>query len=194
MTHKYKVINKSKLDSPKRREVLPAKKILDVAGIRQSDIVADIGCGIGFFTFPLSEAVGDEGIVYALDIEKEMLDDVEAGMLERNIKNVRPIVTQEYKLILEDKSVDTAFLCTVMHEVKMRQKFLKEVNRILCPDGRIIIVEWIKKGSDFGPPADHRLDPDVLKRNLQRTGFNDIQIMDFNDYFYIASARKKEEG
>lgn len=190
MTHKYKVINKSKLDSPKRREVLPAKKILDAVGIKQSDIVADIGCGIGFFTFPLSEAVGDEGIVYAMDIEKEMLDDVEAGMLERNIKNVRPIVTQEYKLTLEGESVDAAFLCTVMHEVKMRQKFLKEVNRILYPGGRIIIVEWIKKDSDFGPPAEHRLDPEILKRNLQRTGFNDIQIMDFNDYFYIASARK----
>ncbi|MGC6174058.1 class I SAM-dependent methyltransferase [Lacrimispora sp. 38-1] len=194
MTHKYKVINKSKLDSPKRREVLPAKKILEVCGINKSDIVADIGCGIGFFTFPLSEAVGDEGTVYALDIEKEMLDDVEAGMLERNIKNVRPIVTQEYKLTLKDESVDAAFLCTVMHEVKMRQKFLKEVNRILYPDGRIIIVEWIKKDSDFGPPADHRLGSDVLKRNLQKTGFIDIQIMDFNEYFYIASARKREEG
>ena len=194
MTHKYKAINKSKLDSPRRREVLPAKKILDAVGIKQSDIVADIGCGIGFFTFPLSEAVGEEGIVYALDIEKEMLHDVEAGMLERNIKNVRPIVTQEYKLTLEGESVDAAFLCTVMHEVKMRQKFLKEVNRILYPGGRIIIVEWIKKDSDFGPPADHRLDPEILKRNLQRTGFNDIQITDFNDYFYIAGARKREEG
>lgn len=105
-----------------------------------------------------------------------------------------PIVTQEYKLTLEAESVNTAFLCTVMHEVKMRQKFLEEVNRILYPDGRIIIVEWIKKDSDFGPPVDHRLDSQVLKRNLQRTGFMDIQITDFNDYFYIASARKRKEG
>ncbi|MDF2889457.1 MAG: methylase involved in ubiquinone/menaquinone biosynthesis [Lacrimispora sp.] len=191
MTHKYKVINKSKLDSPKRREVLPVKKILEVCGMKQSEIVADIGCGIGFFTFQLAEAVGDGGIVYALDIEKEMLDDVEAGMLERNIHNVRPIVTQEYKLMLEDESANTAFLCTVMHEVKMRQKFLKEVNRILSPGGRIIIIEWIKKDGDFGPPADHRLDSKILKRNLQNTGFKEIQIADFNDYFYIASANKK---
>lgn len=191
MAHKFKVINKSKLDSPRRREVLPAKKILNAVGIKELDLVADIGCGIGFFTFPLSEAVGDEGIVYALDIEKEMLDDVEAGMLERSIKNIRPVITQKYSLILEDESVGVAFLCTVMHEVKMREKFLKEANRILFSDGRIVIIEWIKKDSDFGPPADHRLDKNVLKRNLQRTGFKDIQIMDFNDYFYIASAMKK---
>lgn len=191
MVHKFKIINKSKLDSPKRREVLPAKEILNTVGIKDSAVVADIGCGIGFFTFPLSEAVGNNGIVYALDIEKEMLDDVEAGMLERNIKNVRPVVTQEYRLVLDNSSVDIAFLCTVMHEVKMREKFLKEANRILLPDGRIIIVEWIKKDSDFGPPADHRLDKNILKRNLQRAGFKDIEITDFNDYFYIADARKK---
>lgn len=194
MTHKFKVINKSKLNSPKRREVLPADKILSAIGITPGEIVADIGCGIGFFTFPLSGAVGAEGIVYALDIEKEMLDDVEAGMLEQNIKNIRTVVTQEYKLVLEDESVDVAFLCTVMHEVKMREKFLKEANRILFSGGRIVIVEWIKKDSDFGPPADHRLDKDVLKKNLQRTGFNDIQIMDFNDYFYIATAKKTGES
>ncbi len=194
MTHKFKVINKSKLNSPKRREVLPAKRILSAVGINPGNIVADIGCGIGFFTFPLSEAVGDEGIVYALDIEKEMLEDVESGMLEQNIKNIRPVVTQEYKLVLEDESVDVAFLCTVMHEVKMREKFLKEANRILLSEGRIVIVEWIKKDSDFGPPADHRLDKGVLKRNLYRSGFEDIQIMDFNDYFYIATAKKTAES
>ncbi|WP_124068316.1 class I SAM-dependent methyltransferase [Clostridium sp. E02] len=191
MTHKFKVMNKSKLDSERRREVLPAKKILDAVGIKRSDIVADIGCGIGFFTVPLSEAVGDQGVVYALDIEKEMLDDVENKMLEYNIKNVRPVVTQEYKLTLEDGCVGVAFLSTVMHEVKMREKFLKEANRILFPDGRIIIIEWIKKDCDYGPPADHRLDQDTLKRNLQRTGFKEITIMDFNEYFYIASAMKK---
>ena len=148
MAHKFKVINKSKLDSPKRREVLPAKEILNTVGIKESNVVADIGCGIGFFTFPLSEAVGDEGI-------------------------------------------DVAFLCTVMHEVKMREKFLKEANRILYPGGRIIIIEWIRKDSDFGPPADHRLDENILKRNLKRAGYKDIQITEFNDYFYIADARKK---
>jgi 16S rRNA A1518/A1519 N6-dimethyltransferase RsmA/KsgA/DIM1 with predicted DNA glycosylase/AP lyase activity len=57
IAHKFKVISKSKLDSPKRREVLPAKEILNTVGIKQSDVVADIGCGIGFFTFPISEAL-----------------------------------------------------------------------------------------------------------------------------------------
>jgi Hypothetical methyltransferase. len=93
--------------------------------------------------------------------------------------------------MLEDSSVGAALLCTVMHEVKMREKFLKETNRILASNGKINIIEWIKKESDYGPPTDHRLEKSVIQRNLKRTGFQDIEITDFNDYFYIVTARKK---
>jgi Methylase involved in ubiquinone/menaquinone biosynthesis len=93
MSHKFKVINKIKLDSPRRREVLPVSEILKAIGIQRSDVVADIGCGIGYFTFPLAEEVGSEGLVYALDIETEMLEDVKSKMKENNITNVIPVVT-----------------------------------------------------------------------------------------------------
>lgn len=191
MKHKFKVVNKSKLDSPKRREALPVQAILDAVGVEPSEVVADIGCGIGYFTFALSETVGNGGLVYALDIEPEMLEDIKSRVAESDIKNIIPIVTKEYELTLEDNSVGTALLCTVMHEVKMREKFLKEANRILRSDGKIIIIEWIKKDSDYGPPADHRLDKNILKRNLLRTGFDEVDIMDFNEYFYIVRAKKK---
>lgn len=191
MTHKFKAINKSKLDSPKRREALPVPRILHTVGVEPSEVIADIGCGTGYFTFALSEAVGNEGLVYALDIEPEMLEDIKSKIAESDIKNVIPVITKEYELTLEESSVETAFLCTVIHEVKMREKFLKEINRILRTDGKIVIIEWIKKDSDYGPPADHRLDKNILKRNLLRTGFKEIEIMDLNEYFYIVSARKK---
>lgn len=193
MKHKFKAINKGKLDSPKRREALPVQSILHTVGVEPSEVVADIGCGIGYFTFALSEVVGNEGLVYALDIEPEMLEDIKSKIAESDIKNIIPVISKEYELTLEDSSVGTALLCTVMHEVKMREKFLKETNRILRTDGKIVIIEWIKKDSDYGPPADHRLDKHILKRNLLRTGFKEIEIMDFNEYFYIASARKNKK-
>ena len=190
MTHKFKVINKSKLDSPKRREVLPVWEIVNTIGVEQSEIVADIGCGIGYFTFALSEIVGNKGLVYALDIEPEMLEDIKSKMEVTGVKNIVPVITKEYELTLEENSVGTAFLCTVMHEVTRREKFLKEVSRILRVDGKIVIIDWIKKDSDFGPPIDHRLDQNRLKRNLSRTGFKEIKIMEFNEYFYIVTAKK----
>lgn len=191
MKHKFKVVNKSKLDSPKRREALPVKEILKTVEVEPSEVVADIGCGIGYFTFALSETVGNGGLVYAMDIEPEMLEDIKSRVAESDIKNIIPIITKEYELTLEDNSVGTALLCTVMHEIKMREKFLREANRILRSDGKIIIIEWIKKDSDYGPPTDHRLDKNILKRNLMRTEFKEVDIMDFNEYFYIVRAKKK---
>ncbi|MFT3984618.1 MAG: methyltransferase domain-containing protein [Lachnospiraceae bacterium] len=191
MKHKFKAVNKSKLDSPKRREALPILKIIAEAGIEKSVNIADIGCGIGYFTFPLAEAVGEEGLVYAIDVETEMLADIINKMGENHIKNVIPVISQEYDLKLEDHSVKYAFLCTVLHEVNMREKFLKEVNRILAANGEVIIIEWVKKETDYGPPKDHRLEESIIRRNLQRAGFNQSKIIDLNEYFYMIKAVKK---
>jgi ubiquinone/menaquinone biosynthesis C-methylase UbiE len=191
MKHKFKVINKSKLDSPKRREALPIQKILAEIEVKKSVNIADIGCGIGYFTFPFAEAVGPDGLVYAIDIELEMLEDIKSKMSENDIKNVIPINSQENNLILENSTVDMAFLCTVMHEVKMREKFLNEVNRLLVTGGEIVIIDWAKVESDYGPSVDHRLEASIIKRNLQRTGFDQIMIIQFNEYFYIIRATKK---
>lgn len=190
MHHKFKVTNKSKIYSPKRREALPIQAILNTIKLEESKIIADIGCGIGYFTFPISEAVGESGIVYALDIENEMLEDIKRKIIKTEIKNVIPLISKEYEFPLNEGSVEVAFICTMIHEVKIREKFLKEVNRILRTNGKIIIIEWIKEYIDYGPPIEHRIDKDVLSGELLRTGFKDINIIDLNEYFYIISATK----
>lgn len=193
MAHKYETVNRSKLDSPKRREVLPVGEIMNLINVKSSEVVADIGCGIGYFTFAFSEAVGDSGQVYALDIEPAMLKDVTEKMEKCGIQNIIPVLTKESNLILQDGVIETAFLCTVLHEVEESETFLKEVKRILRPDGRIIIVEWIRKDSDFGPPTEHRLDQKLLEKNLLKTGFQEIESIDFNNYFYVVTANRSKE-
>lgn len=194
MTHRFQAADKKKLDHPRRREALPVQKILAETGIKEKDIVADIGCGTGYFTFPVAEAVGPEGLVYALDIEPEMLKDIMAGSRERKLEHVKAVETGEYTLPLEDGIVGTAFLCTVMHEIEKKEKFLKEVNRIIIPGGRILIVDWICRETDYGPPVEHRLDALKLERNLRRTGFEKISTKEINAYFYLTMAEKKENA
>ena len=75
MTHKFDAKNRHKLDNPKRREMLPPEKTLIRLGLKQGDIVADIGCGIGYFTIPAANIVGDSGKVFAMDISPEMLEE-----------------------------------------------------------------------------------------------------------------------
>ena len=102
MTHKFDAKNKHKLDNEKRRDLLPPEQTLIRLGLHEGDIMADIGCGIGYFSIPASKIVGDSGKIFALDILPEMLQDVEMKIKDNDTLNIEIILTEENDLKLED--------------------------------------------------------------------------------------------
>ena len=188
--HKFDVNNRNKLDNPKRREFLPPYEILKKLGLQEGDIIADIGCGIGYFSIPAADIVGSRGIVYAMDIELEMVEETERRAAENDMANIRPIVMAEYDMKVGGSMISFAFACLVLHEVEDRVRFIREIKRILKDNGRIVIVEWIKKESDWGPPADHRLESSYVSQVLQDCGFKSVSTTDINEYFYAVMAIK----
>lgn len=185
MTHKFDVQNKSKLDNPKRREMLPVDRVLAEMGLKENDILADIGCGIGYFSIPAAQLIGSKGMVYALDVKNEMIEEVEKRAKKNDLDNIRTVVTDEYDLKLEDKSVSYAFICTVLHEIEDRIKFLNETKRILNSSGKVAVVEWIKDESDWGPPVSHRVANSDIEDELKKCGFKEISYVKISRYFYI---------
>lgn len=190
MTHKFDVKNKHKLDNEKRRELLPSEKTLISLGLHDGDIMADIGCGIGYFTIPASKIVGASGKVFALDILTEMIEEVEIKVKGNNISNIETILTQENDFRLEDGKITIAFISTVLHEIENTENFLSEIKRSLSSDGRIAIVEWKKINSEFGPPIAHRLDKIDLIKTLTALGFLNISTVDIGENFYGLIAQK----
>ena len=81
MAHKFNKLDKKKLDNPKKRELIPPYKILEMIELEEGDKIADVGAGIGYFTIPASEIVGKKGMVYALDIELEMIEEIEKNFI-----------------------------------------------------------------------------------------------------------------
>jgi len=190
MTHKFDAKNKHKLDNEKRRELLPPDETLIKLGLHEGDVMADIGCGIGYFTIPASKIAGDSGNIFALDISPEMLQDVGIKIKNNNISNIEIILTEENDLKLEDNKITFAFISTVLHEAHEKENFLNEIKRIISPKGRIAIVEWQKINSDFGPPIDHRLDKMDLIKVLDTVGFSNISTIDIGENFYGLIAKK----
>ena len=191
MTHKFDINSKHKLDNPLRREMLPPYKILNQLGLKEGDIFADIGCGVGYFSIPAAEIIGKKGTVYAMDIELGMIEEVERRAIEHKLSNIRNIVTDEYDLKIDNKSATFAFICTVLHEVEDQKQFLSEVKGILKAEGNIAIVEWIKKESDWGPPINHRVDMAEVEKLVKECGFTDISCLELNENFYAVKARVK---
>ncbi|MBC3795790.1 methyltransferase domain-containing protein [Acetobacterium tundrae] len=190
MTHKFDVKNKHKLDNQARREMLPPEKTLISLGLKSGDIMADIGCGIGYFSIPAAKIVGKSGQVYAQDISAEMLGEVDQKIIDNHIGNIETIAADEHKLNLENSNITFAFISTVLHELDDKDSMLDEIKGVLADKGRIAIVEWQKINSEFGPPMGHRLDKADLMQRLAIHGFQKISAVDISEHFYGITAYK----
>lgn len=188
--HKFNLVNKSKLDNEWRREVLPPTKVLESLGLEQNDTVADMGCGIGYFTIPAAELTV-QNKVYALDISEEMLAEAERMARISDVKNIVTVQTEEYDFKLPDAGVSFGLLVNVIHEVDNKERLLAEASRILKIGGKLAIVEWDKTQTEFGPPIEHRISREEVKRLLNNACFEIIREQDFNGIFYGITALKK---
>lgn len=190
MALKFAINDKHTLDTEKIIELLPAKQTLINLDLQKNDIMADIGCGVGYFTIPAAKIVGKNGRIFAMDIFPEMLHDVQIKIKENNISNINILLTEENDLKLKNNTVTFAFLSNVLYEIDEKEKFLSEVKRIICPEGKIAILEWRKIKSNFGPPIEDRLDEMDSVKMLDKLGFSPISTLDIGEDFYGIVAQK----
>lgn len=190
MTHKFSTDNRNKLDSPERRELLPPYETLKKLELHDGAIVADIGCGIGYFTLPAAELVGSQGKVYALDVSDEMLEETRKTAIEKGYSNIELIKSVEYDLVLEDGTVTYCFICNVLHEITDLKRFVKELRRILKDQGKLVIIEWNNIPGSMGPPIEQRLDSNTLIKLLGNEGFAIDGKTDIGSAFYSIVAIK----
>jgi len=188
--HKFNPDKKSKLDSPLRRKVLPPKETLENFDLKQGDIFADIGCGTGYFSFPAAEIVASEGKVFAMDISNEMIEDVVKKQDEENITNIEVVKTEENDLVIPEETATYSFMSLVFHEIKYKKLFLTEIRRILKEDGKLLIIEWIKKDTGMGPKVEERLATEEIQESLKHHGFKIEKTEEISDTFVGILARK----
>ncbi len=108
--------------------------------------VLEIGPGTGYYTLDMAEWVGGEGRVEIFDLQQEFLDHVIARAGERGLANVVPTQGDATALPYEDASVDAVVLTAVLGEIPDPLAALREIRRVLKPDGRLIV------GELFGDP------------------------------------------
>jgi ubiquinone/menaquinone biosynthesis C-methylase UbiE len=128
-----------RMDNPNRD--LKVDQVVAKLGLKPGDIVADIGSGSGSFTIPFARAVAPSGVVYAVDIDKDMLAHV-ADQAEKNgLSNVTTVLGKPDDPKLPVKDVDIAFFHRVLHMIEHREAYLDATAKYLKPDGRIVIID-----------------------------------------------------
>ncbi|MBA7650964.1 2-methoxy-6-polyprenyl-1,4-benzoquinol methylase [subsurface metagenome] len=154
------------LDSDIRRRLQPPDKVIKRSGIKQGMRLLELGCGSGAFTTSVAKAVGEQGKIYAVDIQPAMLKQLERKLARpenRDLTNIELIQASAYELPFEEDSLDLAYLVTVFHEIPDRDRALREIKRILKPDGILAITEFLLD-TDYRPAS-------AVIQRCQRGGF-----------------------
>lgn len=165
MAHKFNPAKKDKLDTKKRRRDLPPHKILEKFNLKQTDTVADVGCGIGYFTIPMAELVEKE--VYAFDLSQEMLDEVDQKKEEKGLENIKLINTQQEEDYIPKDTIDFMLMSNLVHEVENKIEFLKDYLTGLKEGGKLAIIDFKKQTSDAGPPVREKVSKAELYELLE---------------------------
>jgi|BEDMetMinimDraft_2_1075160.scaffolds.fasta_scaffold10407_2 ubiquinone/menaquinone biosynthesis C-methylase UbiE len=125
------------LNNPLRR-LMESPERLAKEYVRQGMVVADIGCGAGFYTIAMARATGPEGLVYAVDSDQVAVERLRNTVEREGLSNVKTFVSPAEKLdFIPTASVDFVLskdllCCTIKHREVMR-----EMRRIVKPNGTI---------------------------------------------------------
>lgn len=149
-------------DNPLRRRFDDPIKTLKSAGLKPGLRVLEVGCGPGFFTIPAADIVGNEGVVYALDVHPRAIGRVQKKIQSKGIKNVRTMLTNASDIGLPGQSIDLAFMFGLPYIIGGQINVIREIHRILKPGG---ILSYKKTRG-----AEKKLIEDLRKQGLIYSG------------------------
>ena len=150
--------------------------------------VAGLGCGAsGHFVFPAARQVGKRGHVYAVDILKTALGEIDKRIRQENLSNMETVwsnleIFQATKI--ESGSLDVGLLINTLYQSHKRVEIIREAVRMLKKGGRLLIVEWKNISLPFGPPPEERVKPDLLKIGAKKLGLEVEDEFDAGQYHY----------
>jgi predicted methyltransferase len=175
------------LDAPDRDLWQRPDLIMDAMGIADGSVVADIGAGSGWFTIRLARRVGPQGLVYAEDVQQEMINAISRRVSREGFNNVQAKLGTINDPKLPTQSLDAALLVDSFHEVdeKDRVTMLANLAKALKPSGRLGIIDFRLDGTGPGPAPEERVSPDVVVNAANAAGLKLIRQEPFLEYQYF---------
>ncbi len=146
------------LESPDRAAWQKPEQIMDVLHVADGSKVADIGAGAGWFTIHLARRVGPNGVVYAQDVQPQMIEAIRRRVSREGLQNVQTRLGVGSDPNLPVARLDAIVVVDAYQEVEDRVTFLQNLARALKPNGLIGVVNWKPGRGGPGPAENVRVD------------------------------------
>ncbi len=162
-------------DWSERDTWMDVSKIFELSEIESGSVVADVGCHEGYLTIHLAKKVEESGRIYAVDVREDRLRKLDEHLEERKITNVTTVLGDYDDPKLPMQALDAVIVMDTYHEIKDYKTVLTHIKTSLKPQGKIIIIEKLKKHMRNKSRAEqidaHTLSKHYVKSELQDAGF-----------------------
>jgi len=174
---------------PGGTELLNPQKILKQEFcVTTGSYIGDFGCGgAGYFVMQTAKIIGEGGLVYAVDVLKSVLSNIESQAKELRLNNIKIIWSDLEKYgacRINNDSLDYGMVVNVLFQNKNKQSILKEVIRMIKPNGKILVIDWKEGRFPLGPQPDEKISPKELINITRELGLIFDKQFEAGQYHY----------
>lgn len=173
------------LEGPDRDAWQKPDLVMDALRVGEGSVVADVGAGGGWFTVRLARRVGPNGIVYAQDVQAQMIEAIARRVQREGFRNVKPVRGEADDPMLPEGALDAALIVDSYHEFPHPVALLSKLGASLKPGGRIGIVNFTKDGGGPGGVMSERPDPQKVIDEAGQAGLRLVSRETFLDFQYM---------
>jgi ubiquinone/menaquinone biosynthesis C-methylase UbiE len=183
---------KAVFDKPERDEWQMPEKVVAALDLKPGQSVADLGAGTGYFVPHLATAVGEQGTVFAVEVEPNLVAYLRDRAEKESLPQVIPVLTSTGTPRLPHARVDLVLIVDTFHHLDYRSEYLRKLADALSPLGRLVVIDWMKKPLPEGPSPDHKITREQVVEEVTGAGFELVESPDFLPYQYFLIFRKAE--
>jgi ubiquinone/menaquinone biosynthesis C-methylase UbiE len=178
------------LTRPERESEEHPDQALDAIAIEKGSTVADIGAGVGYYSWRLAQRVGPTGTVYGEDIQPEMLRQLQQNMAARKLTNVKSVLGTYDDPKLPKDTLDLVILVDVYHEFSEPEKMLQHIKESMKPGGRLVLLEYRAEDPTVPIRPEHEMTVKMVRAEVEPEGFKFDKTIEVLPWQHIIIFRK----
>lgn len=168
--------------------------VIQQLGDVDGKVVADLGAGTGYF----SRRIAYKGAkVIAIDIDPKAIQWMEEQKARFPIELRDKLVirlAEPNDPKLEANEVDIVLLVNTYSYIQERVPYFSKLKEAIREGGHVIIIDFKKKETPFGPSIDERIDVKEVEKELVAAGYSLVAVDETSlDYQYIIKAQRNPD-
>lgn len=155
--------------------------------LKEGGIVVDFGAGSGFYTIEAGRRVGDKGVVYAVDVNKDVLDHLAAKAKDAGLNNIDVIWADADEVggtKLKDSLADAVIISNVLFQSERKENMVKEAGRVLKPGGETLVIDWDTALPGIGPRVEQVMTAKAAEEVFTKLGFAPLRSFNAGEHHW----------